>query len=174
MSARSTGFKRFDDPMQAKMPSTRALFAYWREAWHDGLPPRRTEIDPAAIKAILPFILLGDIEPDPFRVLFRLVGTSVADFSRQDFSGQYLDELAYDDRDSIEWRQCYQFVHAQQCGIVGVNELRFSDGRLTSYEFAILPLLRGEDSAGSFIAIEAYDSFDRLYIPDLNPVTMRR
>lgn len=155
------------------MNSTRALYTYWLSAWRDNLPPRRTEIDPAAIKGILPFILLGDIEPDPFRVRFRLIGTGVADFSRQDFTGQYLDELVYSARDSVDWPQCYRFLHSERVGLVGINELHFADGRIATYEFALLPLLRGEDSAGSFIAIEAYDDFDRHQIPDITPVTTR-
>lgn len=173
MSVQPIGFERFEDPAQAKMPATRALYSYWRDAWHDGMPPRRTEVDPSAITPILPFILLGDIETAPFRVLFRLIGTSIADFSRQDFSGKYLDELVYSARDSVDWQLCYRFVHAHRVGIIGVNDLSFADGRQTDYEFAILPLLRGDDPAGSFIAIEAYHDFDRLYIPDLHPVTRR-
>lgn len=155
------------------MPSTRTLYAYWLSAWRDNLPPRRTQIDPAAIKPVLPFILLGDIEPDPFRVLFRLIGTAVADFSQQDFTGQYLDELVYSARDSVDWQQCYRFMHSERCPLVGINDLHFLDGRITSYEFALLPLLRGDDPAGSFIAIEAYDDFDRYQIPDMTPVTTR-
>ncbi|WP_374650959.1 PAS domain-containing protein [Dongia sp.] len=173
MSGLPPGVARFVDAVQAAMPSTRALFRYWTETRRDGVPLRRTEIDPAALRDILPYLLLGDIETEPFRVLFRLIGTGVADFSRQDFSGQYLDELVYSARDSVSWTDCYRYVHDERIGLVGVNELNFADGRVTSYEFAILPLSRGEDPAGSFIAIEAYDDFDRLLIPDLNPVRRR-
>lgn len=174
MSSLPAGAARFEDLAQAGMPSTRTLFSYWRETSRDGIPLQRNEIDPAALRDVLPFLLLGDIETEPFRVLFRLVGTGVADFSRQDFSGQYLDELVYSARDSISWADCYRYVHGERIGVIGVNELHFADGRVTSYEFAILPLARGEDPAGSFIAIEAYDDFDRLSIPDLRPVTRRR
>lgn len=167
------GTARFTDVALARMPSTRALYDYWLSAWRDNLPPRRTDIDPAAIKRVLPFILLGDIEPDPFRVLFRLIGTSVADFSRQDFTGQYLDELIYGGRDSVDWQLCYRFVHQERVPLIGVNRLHFSDGRIATYEFALLPLLRGDDPAGSFVAIEAYDEFDRYQIPDITPVTTR-
>jgi hypothetical protein len=173
MTSRSPGFITFENIEQAKMPSTRALFAYWHNACRDGLPPRRIDVDPSAIKAILPFILLGDIEPKPFRVLFRLVGTAVADFSRQDFTGRYLDQLDYNARDSVEWADCYRHLQAHHTGVIGINELRFADGHHTSYEFAVLPLRRDDDPAGSFIAIEAYEHLDQLVIPDLNPVTAR-
>jgi hypothetical protein len=171
MTTQSSSFNTYERIEQAKMPSTRALFAYWQAKLRDNLPPRRTDIDPAAIKSILPFILLGDIEPDPFRVRFRLVGTAVVDFSRHDFSGRYLDELAYKNRDSVEWSDCYRYIHTHHVSVIGINELRFLDGHHASYEFAIMPLLRDDDPAGSFIAIEAYDQFDHLHIPDLNPVT---
>ncbi|MBK8160880.1 MAG: PAS domain-containing protein [Rhodospirillaceae bacterium] len=107
------GFQRFEDMGQARMPSTRRLFDYWRAGIADGRQMRRTDVDPSAIKPILPFLLLGNIEQSPFRVRFRLVG------------------------------------------------------------LAVLPLWRGDDPAGSFIAIEAYDDFDRYVIPELNPVNRR-
>lgn len=168
-----TGAALFTNIVQARMSSTRMLYRYWRETHRDGVPQKRTEIDPAALRDILPFVLLGDIEPEPFRVLFRLIGTGVADFSRQDFSGQYLDELSYDARDSINWSDCYRFLHVHRTPVIGINELHFGDGRLASYEFALFPLARADDPAGSFIAIEAYDDFDRLVIPDLQPVHRR-
>jgi hypothetical protein len=152
------------------MRVTRRLFEYWQSTLEDGMPPRRTEIDPAAIKDILPFVLLGDIETDPFRVLFRLIGTAVAEFSRWDYTGSYLDELVYDARDSVEWRQCYEIIHARHIGLVGDNVLSFTDGRVATYEFAILPLRRGDDPAGSFIAVESYEGVDRTNIPDITPV----
>ncbi|WP_374385130.1 PAS domain-containing protein [Dongia sp.] len=167
------GVHRFADSEQARFPSTARLFDYWQGTLRDGVPIQRTEIDPAAIRDVLPFLLVGDIEPEPFRVLFRLVGTAVADFSRQDFSGRYLDELVYSARDSLDWSDCYRFVHAERCPVIGVNHLHYTDGRVNSYEFAILPLSRGADPAGSFVSTEAYDDFDRLQIPDIQPVKRR-
>jgi hypothetical protein len=174
MDMTPAGFAAFKDAGQAGMTSTQMLFTYWRDSNRDGLPLRRAEVDPSAIKPILPFVLLGDIEPDPFRVLFRLVGTAVAEFSRQDFSGKYLDELRYDTRDSIEWTDCYRYIRTRRVPVIGVNRLSFADGSQTSYEFAILPLQRGDDPAGSFIAIEAYEHLSQFVIPDLTPVTNRR
>lgn len=173
MSRPDVGYVDLTEIAQARMASTRTLFNYWRDSWRDGAPPRRTDIDPVALKSILPYLFLGDIEPDPFRVYFRLIGTAVVDFSRQDFTGKYLDELGYDKRDSIDWDGCYRYVHRQHTSVIGINEPRLTDGNRTSFEFAILPLSRGADPAGSFVAIAAYDQFDHLLIPDLQPVTAR-
>lgn len=155
------------------MRATRRLFDYWLAATSEVDRFHRTDLDPAAIADILPFIILGDIEPDPFRVRFRLVGTSVVEFSRLDFSGRYLDELSYDTRDSVDWGDCYRHVHATRAPIIGNNEISFLDGKVSVYEFAILPLWRSDDPAGSFIASEAYEGLDRLHIPDLEPVEPR-
>jgi hypothetical protein len=165
------GVQPFRSASQARKRVTRRLFDYWQSTLEDGVPPPRTGIDPAAIKDILPFILLGDIEPEPFRVLFRLVGTTIVEFSHQDFTGQYLDQLVYSARDSVEWRRCYRYLHAHRVALIGDNQLTFIDGRVTTYEFAILPLRRGDDPAGSFIAAEAYEGFDRLDIKQITPVT---
>ena len=118
--------------------------------------------------------IIQRMEPDHTDVLIiggGLVGTSVAEFSRQDFTGRYLDELAYSARDSVEWQTCYRHIHGRRRPVIGDNRLSFTDGRVAIYEFAILPLRRGDDPAGSFIAAEAYEGFDRLDIAQLTPVT---
>jgi len=167
-----TGFWPFNDVGQARMRATRQLFAYWRENIAR-VPFRRTDIDPAAIVECLPFVILGDIEARPFRVRFRLVGTSVVEFSRLDFSGRYLDELHYGARDSVDWSVCYRHVHEERAPVIGNNQISFTDGKVDIYEFCILPLWRDDDPAGSFIAAEAYEGFDRHHIPDLEPVSSR-
>lgn len=168
-----SGFRPFVDLDQARMRATRRLFAYWR-ANSAARQFHRTDIDPAAIVEILPFLILGDIEPAPFRVRFRLVGTSVAEFSRLDFSGRYLDELNYGARDSVDWSDCYAHVHDRREPVIGTNRISFLDGKVSTYEFCILPLWRGADPAGSFVASESYEGFDRFDIPDLEPVGKRR
>ncbi len=171
MSQLPATVRPFQAASQARMRASRRLFEYWQGALRDGAAPPRSTVDPADIKDILPFVLLGDIEPDPFRVLFRLIGTAIAEFSRQDFSGRYLDQLVYEPRDSVEWRVCYEYIHKRRVGVVGDNTMSFTDDRIAVYEFAILPLARGDDPAGSFIAVEAYDGIGRTSIPDLTPVT---
>src|SRR5882724_4795567 len=97
----------FRTPTDARSAKIRELFAYWQRLHCDGRPGPRTSFDPTEVPRLLSSLLLGDIETNPFRVFFRLVGTRVADFSRLDFSGYYLDTLDYRGRDSIEWLDCY-------------------------------------------------------------------
>jgi len=83
----SFGMQPFLSAFQARMRAAQLLFEYWQGSLRDGTPPARTEIDPAAIKSVLPFVLLGDIETVPFRLRFLLIGTAVAEFSRMYVSG---------------------------------------------------------------------------------------
>jgi hypothetical protein len=162
----------FRDPENARSAKIRALFAYWQKLRRDGRPGQRTSFDPTEVPKLLSSLLLGDIEVDPFRVFFRLVGTRVADFSRLDFSGYYLDALDYKGRDSIEWLDCYRRLHATGVGLVGFNRVTWEDDQPMEYEFAVLPLARDGDPYGSFVAIEDYDTIERAAIPELPAVTL--
>jgi len=86
-------FKPFEHPEQARFEKTRALFTYWRKLLAERGRPARTDLDPAEMKPFLPNVVTGHIEAAPFRGLYRLVGTKVAEYSRLDFSNRYLDEL---------------------------------------------------------------------------------
>jgi hypothetical protein len=164
-------YQDFRSADQARSAKIRELFAYWQALHRDGRPGPRTAFDATEVPRLLSSLLLGDIEADPFRVFFRLVGTRVADFSRLDFSGYALDALDYKGRDSVEWRDCYRHVHESRFGVVGINRVTWDDDPAMEYEFAILPLERDGDPAGSFVAIEDYDTIDRSAIPDMPPVT---
>lgn len=158
---------------QAKFAKTRALFAYW-QGLQDGGRPTRASLDPVAMKPYLPNLLTGNIEPKPLRVLYKLVGTVVAEYSQCDFSNRYLDELSYSGRDDVDWAECYRQLHETRRPVTGECSLKGTAGRvIASYEYAILPLWRDKDPAGSFVAIEVYDGIDTYRIPDWTKVTLR-
>jgi hypothetical protein len=170
---KSQSFIAFERPDQARFEKTRALFGYWQRLQAGG-QPRRASLEPVDMKPYLANLLTGNIEPQPFRVLYKLVGTLVADYSQYDFSSRYLDELGYGGRDDVDWESCYRHVHATRRPIVGECRLKGTAGRIiASYEYAILPLWRGDDPAGSFVAIEVYDGIDTHRIPDWTKVTLR-
>jgi hypothetical protein len=163
-------YRDFERVEQAQTEKARRLFEYWQRLKRNGQPGPRTAFDPTEVPSLLSSLLLGDIEADPFRVYFRLVGTRVSAFSRLDFSGYYLDALDYKGRDSVEWLDCYRHVHANRIGVVGVNRVRWPDAGPMEYEFALLPLERDGDPAGSFIAIEVYDRLDPSLIENMPEV----
>jgi hypothetical protein len=165
-------YREFRQAEQAGSAKIRLLFQYWQRLLRDGKPGLRTSFDPVEVPSLLSSLLLGDIESQPFRVFFRLIGTAVAEFSRLDYSGYYLDALDYQGRDSVEWADCYRGVHTTGIGVVGFNRVVWPDGEAKEYEFAILPLSRNGHDAGSFVAMEDYGGMDAREIPDMPPITI--
>ena len=114
------------------------------------------------------------METEPFRVLYKLVGTTVAEFSQCDFSNSYLDKMDYSGRDDVDWEASYRALHATRRPVFGECSLLGAARRvIASYEYAILPLWRDHDPAGSFVAIEVYDGIDSHRIPDWTKVTLK-
>jgi hypothetical protein len=107
-------------------------------------------------------------------VLYKLVGTLVAEYSQCDFSNRYLDTLNYSGRDDVDWERCYRELHRIRGPLIGECSLKGAAGRvIASYEYAILPLWRDDDPAGSFVAIEVYDEIDTRRIPDWTRITIK-
>jgi hypothetical protein len=71
----------------------RELWTYWSAQRRPDRLPGRDDIDPAAIPALLPFLVLADIVEDGRRIRFRLVGGEIAQRWGNNFTGKYLDEI---------------------------------------------------------------------------------
>lgn len=68
------------------------LVSYWEGIRPDGGLPGRQHLDPIDIPSVLANIWLIDVQREPMRFRFRLVGTRVADFLGQDPTGRWIDE----------------------------------------------------------------------------------
>lgn len=68
------------------------LYRYWLALRPtSGMLPGRQHFDPSKVTRLLPWILLVDVERDPLRFKFRLVGTENARVKGYDATGEYLD-----------------------------------------------------------------------------------
>ncbi len=76
------------------------LLEYWEGLQREpGKLPGRQHLDPVDIPTrVLPYVVISDVERDPFRVRFRLVGTRVVAGSAFDFTGRYGDEVCLPER----------------------------------------------------------------------------
>ena len=77
---------------QIVSPALRDLHQYWRRKWQGRRMPCRADIEPLEIPALLPMVFLVDIEREPLRFRFRLVGTRVVTWFGRDATGEYLAE----------------------------------------------------------------------------------
>jgi hypothetical protein len=84
-------------PLSAEPPAcddrTAELYRYWRDIWPaaDRLPGRQ-HLDPLAIPRLLPWLRLYDVQRDPLRFKYRLVGTEAVRMLGRDPTGHWIDE----------------------------------------------------------------------------------
>lgn len=71
----------------------RQAYAYWRSVHPaGGALPGRQHIEPQQLGRLLPLVWLIDIQREPFRLRYRLVGTEVVTMLGREVTGQWLDE----------------------------------------------------------------------------------
>lgn len=70
-----------------------SLLELWRERRHEGRLPARADFDPRELASHLGWIVLTDVEDDPLRFRYRLIGSNVAEMAGRDMTGRYLDDI---------------------------------------------------------------------------------
>jgi hypothetical protein len=73
-------------------PKLRALHVYWLSLWRGDLFPARQRLDPLAIPQLLDSLFLIDIERQPLRFRYRLMGTKLVAFRGRELKGLYMEE----------------------------------------------------------------------------------
>lgn len=85
-----------DDPEGERLG---AIYAYWDGKRHGRSMPSRVDIDPLELKPFLPQLVLLDVEGDPPRFRYRLVGTEVTQVRRglssSDPTGKFVDSVTH-------------------------------------------------------------------------------
>jgi hypothetical protein len=156
-----------------RSPKIPAVLQYWRSLRTGVRLPAGVDIDPAAIKASLPHVMIAGISYDPFRVLYRLVGTEIVRWSRCDFTNRYADELIFQD-DGRDWTDYYRVVVEARRPAFGVADW-VEPGRTPYWaEFLICPLSDDGEIINRCIAIEDYSAMSAMEIEALPPVSKRR
>ncbi|KLN60463.1 hypothetical protein WH96_12110 [Kiloniella spongiae] len=69
------------------------LLDYWEALPRVKKLPSRTDIDPQAIPALLPYCELINVHRDPLDFEYRLVGTLIDEISTQSYTGLRVSEI---------------------------------------------------------------------------------
>lgn len=138
----------------------RALFEYWRARCRDGRLPRRGDIDPIDIPALMPYVLIADIERDPFRVRYRLVGTRVVDATGFEFTGRYLDEISLPD-DEGPVLESYQLCSESRTPVLSRMTWHLGNDTVGEYDACFLPLSEDGETVDKVLSMECYDRVER-------------
>ena len=79
--------------------SLRELYDYWSSKCRQSRLPARADLNPADIPRLLPYLYIVDVERDPLRFRFRLVGTRVCEWFGHDATGFLVDDPRHGDLD---------------------------------------------------------------------------
>jgi hypothetical protein len=154
----------------AKIP---VVLKHWLSLRTGEALPASRDIDPAAIKSALPHVMITGISYDPFRVLYRLVGTEIVRWARFDFTNRYADELIFQD-DGRDWTDYYRAVVEARQPAFGVTDWAEADGPPYWAEFLICPLSDDGKTINRCIAVEDYKIMNVLEVEAREPVSERK
>lgn len=93
-------------------PGLARLYQQWCD-WAKGGLPRRDEITPEALRPWLGHLALTEIERNPLRIRYRLVGTLLTELAGCELTGRYVDEL-YSRKVRREVIEAYRGVTTQR------------------------------------------------------------
>lgn len=136
-------------------PRIHRLHEYWQHQCKDGKLPRRSHIAPEQIRDLLPNIMIVEVEHNPMRFRYRLVGTRVVEYNGVEFTGRYLGEIGWpEEHDLIDG---YAFVVSSRRPFFGLLDWGLVTGALGRCEFARLPLSEDGELVTQILAMEDYD-----------------
>ncbi len=78
---------------KARDPRVISLLDYYLAIHPGEKMPGRTDFDPFQIPTVMPHLTLTDVEREPYRFKYRVMGTSVSYNMEFEGAGKYLDEL---------------------------------------------------------------------------------
>ncbi|MGH6894045.1 MAG: PAS domain-containing protein [Dongiaceae bacterium] len=153
-----------------EVPSTRArrMHRYWLGKKGGRAMPSRADLDPAEIKDLLPNVILTRLEYQPFRVLYKLIGTRAVENAGMDYSGHYLDELDFVSEFDTDWPAIYRAIADERAPIYGLCQIKFTDGVIKPYVCAMFPLSSDGERVDQVLAIEDLE-LDLLEVERLPP-----
>lgn len=112
---------------------------YW-DGKRSGRPmPSRQDIKPTEIVRLLPNVLLVDIEKEPFRLRYRLIGTKINETMGRDSTGKYYDEI-YDGALLENIYLSFRSLIDRRQPLRTYGEVFYEDKSIYSYETINLPL----------------------------------
>lgn len=124
-----------------------------------GALPGRQHFDPLRVPELLPNLWLMDVQSDPLRLRFRLVGTAHVTIRKRDITGQWLDEL-FPGRTEFP-RRAQRIVESRQPDWRrGAAHWDLDDSGFSELENICLPLARDGRNVDMLMCLTMYYRHD--------------
>ncbi len=123
-------------------PGPKFLYDYWQRKLRGRRMPARSDIDPIELKAVLPSLILLDVQPSPLDFRYRLAGTRTYDIFGLDLTGRSVRELGPRAVSEGVWAS---LVALARDGIPQYVKLEFTTAAGYGRSFQVLRLPLGDD-----------------------------
>lgn len=144
----------YSNPDNVRSDMVRSMLQWWL-AKSGGDSSDRDDLDPADLKPLLPNILISDVEHEPFRIRYRLVGTRAREATGFNIVGRHLDDLLPTDPDE-PWMDDYRLADRTRRPVLGAGSVQTASGEIFTYEHGLFPLRKGGSAIEQFVAMEDY------------------
>lgn len=137
-SAETGDWRRLDAGLAVVEPALADLLAFWNRSRRGRAMPSRADFLPDDIAAHLGWVILVDVEAEPLRFRFRLIGTGITAALSRDSTGRYLDDL-YDPEIYDEAVRPYVHVTRHRQPVRSIGRMVHADKEHIHYEALYLP-----------------------------------
>jgi hypothetical protein len=102
--------------------------------------PLRADLDPLELKRWLPYLSTIELHTDPFRIRYRVVGTEVARFTGEDFTGKWLHDTDWSQIAKEVNLAIYRRAFETRNPVFGLSGFEAESDRAPYFEWALFPL----------------------------------
>ncbi len=95
-------------------PKIRELYDYWLRLHPPGGLPGRQHFDPHEVPRLLAGLRLVEVQPEPFRLRYRLIGSRIDRVIGHSFTGRWVDEVHAGDPNYPELLEDYRATIARR------------------------------------------------------------
>ena len=129
------------------------LHAYWNRIRAGRFAPRWSDVQPGDIKHLLPYLIVGQVEHDPFDLRYRIVGTAVVDAFGFDFTGESLRSPS-PGSDASSWLGIYRAFVDRRAPVFGQYRVPVGLAELRVVDVGIFPLSSDGRAVDRLIELE--------------------
>jgi hypothetical protein len=156
----------YPDIESIKSARVHRLHSYWRSrgAAAGGLPTR-AQVDPVDLRSLLPNLFIVEVETDPPRFRYRLVGTAVVEYNQLEFTGRYLGSIGWEEEQALFAQ--YARVLESRGAVFGYYDWMLRSGAKGRAEYGLFPLV---DEGGAIVQVIGVEDYD-FALADARPST---
>jgi hypothetical protein len=127
------------DFLEVCLPATAAFYRYWDSKRQGRAMPARSDLDPIEMRPWLPGIILVDVLRNPYRLVYRLVGTRSVDIRSSEVTGRTVQEGGHGSK-LAHVMENYRLAIDERTLVYDWDGTASRDGGEISTEVLMLPL----------------------------------